>query len=126
VWDDNNPTFRLIRHAWRVEVAHGSLGCSAAVVKSVENAPSSATGWLQVACIPARRRAKRRPRRDTTLRHRAVPPVPGAGLPAPPTGTRSLTDHPHEALVIREIGALRQRTIGTWLGEVVGAGSVCL
>ena len=25
-WDDKQPTFRPIRHAWRVEVAHGRLG----------------------------------------------------------------------------------------------------
>ena len=51
------PTFRPIRHAWRVEVAHGRLGRSRRLAKSFENTTTSATGWLQVACIA------------TTLRH---------------------------------------------------------
>jgi transposase len=51
------PTFRPIRYAWRVEVAHGRLGRSRRLAKSFENATTSATGWLQVACIA------------TTLRH---------------------------------------------------------
>ncbi len=50
-WDDKQPVFRLIRHAWRVEVAHGRLGRSRRLVKSFENTTASATGWLQVACI---------------------------------------------------------------------------
>lgn len=56
-WDDKQPTFRPIRHAWRVEVAHGRLGRSCRLAKSFENTTASATGWLQVACIA------------TTLRH---------------------------------------------------------
>jgi putative transposase len=56
-WDDKQPTFRPIRHAWRVEVAHGRLGRSRRLAKSFENTTTSATGWLQVACIA------------TTLRH---------------------------------------------------------
>jgi putative transposase len=56
-WDDEQPVFRPIRHAWRVDVAHGRLGRSRRLAKSFENTTSSATGWLQVACIP------------TTLRH---------------------------------------------------------
>jgi hypothetical protein len=55
-WDDKQPVFRPIRHAWRVEVAHGRLGRSRRLAKSFENT-TSATGWLQVACIA------------TTLRH---------------------------------------------------------
>ena len=43
--------------AWRVEVAHGRLGRSRRLAKSFENTTTSATGWLQVACIA------------TTLRH---------------------------------------------------------
>ncbi|MCU1613396.1 MAG: family transposase [Frankiales bacterium] len=43
--------FRLIRHAWRVEVAHGRLGRARRLAKSFENTTTSATGWLQVACI---------------------------------------------------------------------------
>ena len=56
-WDDKQPVFRPIRHAWRVEVAHGRLGRARRLAKSFENTTSSATGWLQVACIA------------TTLRH---------------------------------------------------------
>src|SRR5947209_15789185 len=57
VWDDKQPVFRPIRHAWRVEVAHGGLERSRRLAKSIENTATSATGWLQVACIA------------TTLRH---------------------------------------------------------
>lgn len=56
-WDDKQPVFRPIRPAWRVEVAHGRLGRSRRLAKSFENTTTSATGWLQVACIV------------TTLRH---------------------------------------------------------
>jgi hypothetical protein len=48
-WDDKQPVFRPIRHAWRVEVAHGRLGRSRRLAKSFENTTTSATGWLQVA-----------------------------------------------------------------------------
>jgi putative transposase len=73
-WDDKQPVFRPIRHAWRVEVAHGRLGRSRRLAKSFENTTSSASGWLQVACIAAtlrhlsRERARRRSvaRRMTT------------------------------------------------------------
>ena len=50
-WDEKQPVFRPIRHAWRVEVAHGRLGRSRRLAKSFENTTNSATGWLQVACI---------------------------------------------------------------------------
>lgn len=60
-WDDKQPVFRPIRHAWRVEVAHGRLGRSRILAKSFENTTASATGWLQVACIA------------TTLRHLSQP-----------------------------------------------------
>ncbi len=66
-WDDKQPTFRPIRHAWRVEVAHGRLGRSRRLAKSFENTTTSATGWLQVACIAStlrhlsRERGRRRP-----------------------------------------------------------------
>jgi putative transposase len=56
-WDDKQPVFRPIRHAWRVEVAHGRLGRARRLAKSFENTTASATGWLQIACIA------------TTLRH---------------------------------------------------------
>jgi putative transposase len=58
-WEDKQPVFRPIRHAWRVEVAHGRLGRSRRLAKSFENTTCSATGWLQVACVA------------TTLRHLA-------------------------------------------------------
>jgi putative transposase len=51
--DDGRRVFRPIRHAWRVEVAHGRLGWSRRRAKSFENTTRSATGWLQLACIAA-------------------------------------------------------------------------
>jgi putative transposase len=45
-WDDKQAVFRPIRHAWRVEVAHGRLGRSRRLAKSFENTTTSATGWL--------------------------------------------------------------------------------
>ena len=71
-WDDKQPVFRPIRHAWRVEVAHGRLGRSRRLAKSFENTTTSATGWLQVACIAttlrhlSRERARRLPFDFTT------------------------------------------------------------
>ena len=65
-WDDKQPVFRPTRHAWRVEVAHVRLGRSRRLAKSFENTTTSATGWLQVACIAttprhlSRDRARRR------------------------------------------------------------------
>ena len=66
-WDDRQPVFRPIRHAWRVEVAHGRLGRSCRLAKSFENTTISATGWLQV-CLHRhdlrhllREQARRRP-----------------------------------------------------------------
>ncbi|TFV64878.1 UNVERIFIED_ORG: IS5 family transposase [Bacillus sp. AZ43] len=50
-WEDKQPVFRPIRHAWRVEVAHGRLGRSRRLAKSFEGTTASATGGLQVACI---------------------------------------------------------------------------
>lgn len=49
-WDDKQPVFRPIRHAWRVEVAHGRLGRSRRLAKSFQNTTVSATGRLQVGC----------------------------------------------------------------------------
>jgi DDE family transposase len=69
-WDDKLPVFRPIRHAWRVEVAHGRLGRSRRLAKSFENTTTSATGWLQVACIA------------TTLRHLSRAQAPRRALPA--------------------------------------------
>ncbi|MDT5008593.1 MAG: hypothetical protein QOH57_210 [Mycobacterium sp.] len=67
-WEDKQPVFRPIRHAWRVEVAHGRLGRSRRLAKSFENTTASATGWLQVACIA------------TTLRHLGQPGARPAGM----------------------------------------------
>ena len=50
-WEDKSSTFRPIKHAWRVEVAHGRIGRSRRLAKSFENTTMSATGWLQVACL---------------------------------------------------------------------------
>jgi hypothetical protein len=66
--------FRPIRHAWRVEVAHDRLGRSRRLAKSFEITTTSATGWLQVACIA------------TTLRHLSRAQAPRARTPS-----RSLT-----------------------------------
>ena len=66
-WDDKQPTFRPIRHAWRVEVAHGLLGRSRRLATSFENTTCSVTDLPQVACIAltlrhlSRERARRRP-----------------------------------------------------------------
>jgi putative transposase len=67
-WNDKQPVFRPIRHAWRVEVAHGRLGRSRRLGKSFENTTTSATGWLQVACIASTLRHLSRER----ARQRAV------------------------------------------------------
>ncbi len=50
-WPDKAPEFRPLPYAWRVEVAHGMLGRSRRLAKSFENTTSSATAWLQVACV---------------------------------------------------------------------------
>ncbi len=67
-WNDKQPVFRPIRHAWRVEVARGRLGRARRLAKSFENTTSSATGWLQVASIA------------TTLRHLSGVSAPRRGL----------------------------------------------
>ena len=43
--------FRPIRHAWRVEVAHGHLVRRRRLARCFENTVASATGWLHVASI---------------------------------------------------------------------------
>jgi putative transposase len=50
-WDAPSPVFRPIRHAWKVEVAHGKLMRSRRLAKSFENTVASATAWLLLACI---------------------------------------------------------------------------
>ncbi len=67
-WDHKKPVFRPIRHAWRVEVAHGRLGRARRLAKSFENTTTSATGWLQVACVATTLRQLSRGRR-----HQAPP-----------------------------------------------------
>ncbi|WP_017935213.1 hypothetical protein [Nocardioides sp. Iso805N] len=62
--------FRPIRHAWRVEVAHGRLGRSRRLAKSFDNTTTSATGWLQVACVA------------TILHHLSRAQAPQRALPA--------------------------------------------
>jgi putative transposase len=74
-WDDKQPVFRTIRHAWRVEVAHGRLGRSRRLAKSFENTTASAR--LAPGCLH---------------RHHASPAVPRAG-PATPSPTCRLTGH---------------------------------
>ena len=49
-WDDEQPVCRPIRHAWRVEVAHGRPGRARRPATSFEKTTASATGRLQVAC----------------------------------------------------------------------------
>ena len=66
-WDDKQSVFRPIRHAWRVEVAHGRLGRSRRLAKSFENTTTSATGWLQVALIATTLRHLSRQRRPAEL-----------------------------------------------------------
>ena len=73
-WDDNQPVLRPIWHVWRVEVARGRFGGSRRLGKSFENTTTSATGWLQVACIA------------TTLRH-----LTGTSSPTC-IGARSVTE----------------------------------
>ena len=43
--------FRPIRHAWRVEVAHGHLVRRRRLARCFENTVTSATGWLHVTSI---------------------------------------------------------------------------
>lgn len=50
-WDTPSPVFRPIRHAWRVEVAHGKLLRSRRLARSFENTCTSATAWLLVSCV---------------------------------------------------------------------------
>ena len=59
-WDDRQPVFRPIRHAWRVEVAHGRLGRSRRLAKSFENTTRGACIATTLRHL-ARERARRRP-----------------------------------------------------------------
>lgn len=49
--EEGRRVFRPIRLAWRVEVAHGRIGRARRLSKSFEKTTSSASGWLQVACL---------------------------------------------------------------------------
>ena len=66
-WDDKQPTFRPLRHAWRVEVAHGRLGRPRRLAKSFENITTSATHSLRVACIATTLRHLLRTQRDRPM-----------------------------------------------------------
>lgn len=85
-WDDRQPVFRPIRHAWRVEVAHGRLGRTCRLAKSFENTTISATGCLQV-CLH---------------RHDPAAPVTRTSPPAP-CRVRSLTTRPREPRGMRRL-----------------------
>ena len=56
-WDEpprnerGDKVFRPIRHAWRVEVAHGHLVRRRRLARCFENTVASATGWLHVASV---------------------------------------------------------------------------
>jgi len=56
-WDDpprnehGAKIFRPIRHAWRVEVAHGHLVRRRRMARCFENTATSATGWPHIAAI---------------------------------------------------------------------------
>ena len=49
--ENGAKVFRPIRHAWRVEVAHGHLVRRRRLARCFENTVTSATGWLHVAAI---------------------------------------------------------------------------
>jgi transposase len=50
---EGRRVFQPIAHAWRVEVAHATLGWSRRLAKSFENTTASASGWLQIAAVRA-------------------------------------------------------------------------
>jgi hypothetical protein len=52
-WPEKNPQVRPTAHAWQVEVAHDRLGRSRRLAKSFEKTVTSASAWLQVACVAA-------------------------------------------------------------------------
>ena len=92
-WDDKQPVFRPIRHAWRVEVAHGRLGRSRRLPKSFETTTISATGWLR----PGRDRAacgksgRCRPQNARLIRSECASTVPSSAVMK---GTRSRRTKP--------------------------------
>ena len=49
--ENGAKVFRPIRHAWRVEVAHGHLVRRRRLARCFENPTASATGWLHVASL---------------------------------------------------------------------------
>lgn len=61
-WDNKQPVFRPIAHAWRAEVAHGRLGKSRRLAKSFENTTRSGSAWLQLACVALVMRHLTKPR----------------------------------------------------------------
>jgi putative transposase len=50
-WATRPKPFKPIARAWQVEAAHGMLGRSRRLAKSFEQTESSATAWLELACI---------------------------------------------------------------------------
>ena len=104
-WDDKQPVFRPIRHGWRVEVAHGRLGRCRQLATSFENTTTSATGWLQVACIA------------TTLRHLSrrgltdeyLPPRRERRRPGAPRGMRL-----HERAYGLGVAGVSFEPVGLW------------
>ncbi|KGM11899.1 IS5 family transposase [Cellulomonas carbonis] len=119
-WEDKQPVFRPLRHAWRVEVAHARIGRSRSLAKSFENTTASATAWLQVACVAdilrvlaeaqgaaGRRRVRHgRPRglrcgrRRMSTHGRAAGRGPGVGWTCPGNPARAGRDYPQP---VREV-----------------------
>ena len=50
-WATHPKPFKPIARAWQVEAAHGMLGRSRRLSKSFEQTETSATAWLELACI---------------------------------------------------------------------------
>jgi hypothetical protein len=50
-WATHPKPFKPIARVWQVEVAHGALGRSRRLAKSFEQTETSATAWLELACI---------------------------------------------------------------------------
>ena len=88
-WDEEQPVLRPIRHAWRVEVAHGRPGRAHRLATSFENT-TSATGWLQVAGTA------------TTLRHPSA--LGGRPRPVPAAAWTPPAPHAHSGMEVRSGG----------------------
>ena len=79
---EDSRRVRLVKGEALFEVAHDRLGRSRRLAKSFENTTTSATGWLQVACIAttlrhiSRERARQRPTAARTTITRLGSPGP--------------------------------------------------